>query len=156
MTYPPLTVGAGRSGQPSAKLLRGVIIWRHSTNAPPLCSHAMLCIPSSPHLAHYMEIFSSCVFLSPTMQSATWFLNTRRFWSIWTLQSYCWLSMTGRSHPPPALTSPRYLCLASHLTVLHSISSVKWDTHSSHLTGLWREWNEITCVKCLAYCLSPI
>lgn len=39
-------------------------------------------LPSSPHLAHYMEIVSSCVFLSPTMQSATRFLNTRRFGSI--------------------------------------------------------------------------
>lgn len=136
--------GNRSSGQPSAKLLRGVVIWKHS-NAPPLRSQGMLCIPLSPHLSHYMEIFSSCVFLFPTMWLATWYCNARGFWRIWTLQSYCCLSWQAIHCLLPALTFTRYLCPASHLTVLqfYSLGGMGLSQLSSHRTAERTKWDNL-------------
>lgn len=120
-------------------------------------SHRTFCLPSPPHLPHYMGIFSSWLSLPLCCYLIPHYEKTAQWGGMWTLQLYCCLSWKATPyHAPLALNITSCLRLASYLTALRFNFLCKTG-HShflSHRTVV--RIKEITPVKRSAYCLSSI
>lgn len=97
------------------------------------------------HYHAYMEVFSLCVCPSLFHDAVSYLIPRHKK----AVKSYC-------PPPLPILTFTSYVCLASYITLFkfNSLCKMRHSQFLSHRTveGL----NKITCIMCLAQCLSPI